>query len=101
MTKLNDMNYLTIVEDGESQYKTKLSLWRTVENKVWIEMGPEDNDPMVSQGMVLEAYDARTLLHELSEIVRGIEEDPIEETKALPLWAQKEKQVQKEIFANT
>lgn len=104
MTKLDDtMTHLVFTED-EGQYKTKLTLWRTVKNKLWLEMGPEDEDPMLMQGMVLDLYDARKLLTELHDIIQAIESEPIQENdipETLPLWAQHEKEGQKKIFANT
>lgn len=71
------MYYMTLVEENESDYKTRLSLWRNVENEVYIEVGlnGEENDPYTQQSIALGIDDAKILLLELRRIIAEIESD--------------------------
>lgn len=65
---------MTFVEDSESEYKTKLSLWGTINGQVWIEMGPEQEDEMLMQGIALDLGDAKILANELVTIIKQLEQ---------------------------
>ena len=64
---------MTFVENSESEYKTKLSLWANDKGQVWLEMGPEQEDEMLMQGLVLDLEDAKLLANELVRIIKEIE----------------------------
>lgn len=68
---------MTIVEEKESEYRSRLSLWRNTENEVYIEVGldGEENDPYSQQSIVLGVHDARILLLELRRIISEIESE--------------------------
>lgn len=72
---------MTIVEEKESEYRSRLSLWRNTENEVYIEVGldGEENDPYSQQSIVLGVEDAKILLLELSRIIAEIEEETQDE----------------------
>lgn len=65
---------MTIVENGESKYKRKLSLWPNVNGQVWVEIGMEQDDPMMLQGLAIDLDDAKVLLNELQRIIKEIED---------------------------
>lgn len=68
---------MTIVEENERDYKSRLSLWRNTEDEVYIEIGldGEENDPYSQQSIVLGIDDAKILLLELRRIIAEIESD--------------------------
>lgn len=68
---------MTIVEERESEYIRRLSLWRNTEDEVYIEIGldGEENDPYTQQSIVLGIDDAKILLLELRRIIAEIESD--------------------------
>jgi hypothetical protein len=84
------MRYMTFIEETESKYKTKLSLWRNTDNELFIEMQEDSNepDPYSYQCITLDLEDAKELLNELALIIKQIEPmtitTPVE--KGLPLF---------------
>lgn len=67
------LQIMHFIEDSENKERTMLKLWRTDEDKVYIEMGPENEpDFMYSQFMTMDIDDAQALAGEITRIVREI-----------------------------
>jgi hypothetical protein len=71
------MYYLTFINvDEETKYKNKLSLWRNTDNKLFIQVGPEDEeDASITQWIALDFQDAKALHHEILSILKAMEEN--------------------------
>jgi hypothetical protein len=84
------MRYMTFIEETESEYKTKLSLWRNVNNELFIEVQEHANDPdpYSYQCITLDLEDAKELFNELGSIIQQMQPiaitAPVE--KGLPLF---------------
>src|SRR5690606_8766664 len=67
------LQIMHFIEDSESKDRTMLKLWRTDEDKIYVEMGPENEpDFMYSQFMTMDIDDAQALAGELMRIVQEI-----------------------------
>lgn len=73
------MHYMTLVEETESEYKTCLKFWRNLDDEIYFQMGYEnDEDPMMTQAMVLDIDDCEVLIGELQRIIceiKGIRQE--------------------------
>lgn len=71
------MHYMTLVEETESEHKTCLKFWRNLDDEIYFQMGYEnDEDPMMTQAMVLDIDDCEVLIGELQRIIceiKGVE----------------------------
>jgi hypothetical protein len=80
MNKLDDtMRFLTFQEEGE-KYPSKLSLWLTQAGKLFIQIGPEDDEAMMTQCIVLDKLDAQALADEITGIL-SVMDEPIPQKK--------------------
>lgn len=65
---------MTIQEETESEYKAELKLWPNTDGKIYLEVGPTDNEdaPYYTGAITLTASDAKALIHELNRILKDM-----------------------------
>lgn len=72
---------MTFTEEGDSKHKSKLSLWRTEDDQLFLEMQEDtaEPDPYSYQSVTLDLDDARELMNEISRIITEVEREQVPE----------------------
>lgn len=61
------------MEENDSQYRSELKLWENDHGNIWLQVGYDDDDPCMTQGISLTKEDAHALINELQRILKNME----------------------------